>query len=270
MNFRLFTENRFKDVFGFDDIAARKEEEQKQKPQDEDKPIRAFNVQWMMDVLARKKLGGRVKATEAFLDHVTWGEREGAVRVRLTPNIEVQLERRITDKEGATVWVLKRLFKPKLEEFAGKEEIVANEVFEEVEEVWQEAIPSAADEYKNLLHLSKRMTDRIRSHAPDLYDYQDTTQINKDYYILYFAIRNAGVGKLVSRSPSGGRFSPEVTVDVNFNREKGLLHIIVSTVSFGGEGSGWEVDLPWLDSWYAPSQKQDEIIDTVLTSIKYY
>jgi len=267
MRFKLFESGKLADRWGFEEIEARKEKPEK--PQDDDKPIRSFNVQWMMDVLSRKKINGRIKATDAFLDHVTWGDMDGAIRVRLTPNIEVMIERRTTDLEGAKTWVLKRFFKPKLEEYAGKEEEVSKEVFEEVEGLYKEAIDSASENYGNLLSLSKRMADRIRTHAPLIYDYQDTKEVNKDYYVIYFSIRNAGVGKLVSRSQRGS-LSPEVTIDVNFNREKGLIRVIISTVSYGAEGQGWEVDVPLLDSFYAPSQNKDEIIDTVLAAIRYY
>jgi len=267
MNFRLFESGE--DIFGFEDIEARKEK--KEQESDDELPLRAFNVQWMMDVLSRKKINKRIKSSDAFLDHVVWGnpKSDGSIRVRLTPNIEIYIERRTTDKEGAGVWILKRVFKPKLKEFAGQEEIVANDTFEEVEKLYDEKIDSAADEYDSLMSLAKRMATRIRSHAPLIYNYQDTKEVNKSYYIISFAIRNAGVGKLVTRGRTQGQ-SPEVTIDVNFNKERGLIHVILGTVSAGAEGSGWEVDLPYLDSWYAPSQDKDEIIDTVLTALKYY
>jgi hypothetical protein len=269
MRFKFFTEGKL-DIHGFEDLAAKKEQEDGP-PEDDELPIRSFNVQWMMDVLSRQKIGGRIRASEGFLDHVIWGEkRQGAIRVHLTPNIEVFIERGITDKEGAFTWVLKAVFKPKLQEYAGKEEIVAREIFEHVEKLYNTPVDSASDDYDMLLHLTKRMANRIRTHAPLIYDYQDVKEVNQNYYIIYFSIRNAGVGKLVGRGPDSGRLSPEVTIDVNFNKERGLLHIIMATVSAGGKASGWEVDLPYLDSWFAPSQNRDEIIETVLTALKYY
>lgn len=266
--FKLFIER--KDIFGFEEIEAQKEKEQE--VEDDELPIRPFSTQWFMDVLSRKKINGRIKPTSAFLDEVVWGEKkkQGSIRVRLTPNLTVYIERLADDLLGAPTWVLKRVFKPKLKEYAGKEEIVAAEVFKEVEMIDHEAIDSCAEDTRNFLSFSKRLADRVRASAPLIYDYQDTKEVNKDYYIAYFSIRSGGVGKLLTKGHRSGSLSPEITIDINFNRERGLIHIIMATVSFGGEGAGWVVDIPYLDAWYAPSQKKDEIIDTVITSMKFY
>ncbi len=267
--FRQFIERR--DIFGFEELEAQKEKEE-DKPQDDDKPIKPFSTQWFMDVLARKKIGGRLKPSSAFLDEVIWGEKkqQGTVRVRVTPNIGVYIERLTDDLLGAPTWILKRVFKPKLQEYAGREEEVAKEVFVEVEKVYNEAIDSTAEDHKNFLTFVKRLSDRVKAAAPLIYDYQDTKEVNKDYYIVYFNIRSAGIGKLLTKGHRSGSLSPEITIDINFNRERGLIHIIMATVSFGGEGQGWVVDIPYLDAWYAPSQTRDEIIDTIITSIKFY
>jgi hypothetical protein len=267
--FKQFIERR--DVFGFEELDAEKEKEQ-DKPQDDDKPIKPFSTQWFVDVLSRQKIGGRIKSSSAFLDEIVWGEKkkQGSVRVRLTPNISVYIERLTDDLLGAPTWILKRVFKPKLEEYAGREEIVAKEVFAEVEQIFNEKIDSVSEEHNNFLTFVKRVSDRVKGSAPLIYDYQDTKEINKDYYIVYFNIRSAGVGKLLSKGHRSGSLSPEITIDINFNRERGLIHIIMATVSYGAEGQGWVVDIPYLDSWYAPSQSRDEIIDTLITTMKFY
>lgn len=267
--FKSFIEGNT-DPFGFDELEKRKDNQDVVPREEEELPIRPFSVQWFSDVLARQKIHGRISSSHAFLDEVIWGEKKiGSVRVRLSPNITIFIEKLTEDLLGAPTWVLKRVLRPKLREYAGKEEEVSYEVFEEVQNLYDQGIDSAAEKYDGLLTLTKRMADRVRTHAPLIYDYQDTKQVNKNYYIIYFSIRNAGVGKLVSRGQQTTQ-SPEATIDVNFNQERGLIHVILTTVSIGGKGQGWEIDLPYLDGYFAPSQKKDEIINTILTALKYY
>ncbi len=271
MGFKTYYEN---DIFGFEDIEAKKAQDAlTPEGEPDDLPIRPFSVQWMMDVLARQKVGGRIKSTHFFLDEVIWGEPKGigSVRVKITPNIRVYIERQIEDMLGQRTWINKAVFKPDLTKYAGNEEQVAYDIFDEVQKIYFTNVERASETYDNLTNLVRRMAGRVRSQAPEIYSYQDTKEVNRDYYIIYFAIRNVGVGKLVNKRAHVTR-TPEATIDVNYNRERGLIRVILSTVSVGsGTGQGaWEVDLPYLDSWYAPGQNKDEIIDTVLTALKYY
>lgn len=267
----MFVENPGKDVFGFDELIDKKERE-KAPPKDDDLPIRAFNLHWMMDNLARKKLGGKIKATETMIDGIIWGEwkKVGTIRVRVMPNITVYVERMIQDLNGTRTWVLKHVLKPNIREYAGSEDVVANDIFEYVEKVHFENFDSPSEDYDSLLTLAKRMATRLRTVAPDGFSFQDIKEVNKDYYVISFALRNAGVGKLVTRTQNLQQ-SPEATIDVNYKKDRGLIHVILTTVSVGGDGqSGWEVDLPFLDAWYAPTQKKDEIIESVMKVLKFY
>jgi len=262
--FKTFIET---DIFGFGEIEAKKRDEEE--IPDDDQPIRPFSVAWMMDVLARKKIGGRVKASHAFLDQVTWGEgKVGSVRVKLTPNIAVFIERAVDDVQGQRTWVCKKVFKPNLKEYAGREEVVANDVFKEVEKLYDTKIDTATEEHDYLINLVKRMAARLKAVAPEIFVFQDVKEINQNYYVIYFSLKGVGVGKLATK---GRRVTqtPEATIDVNFNKERGLIHVILTTVTIGGEGDDWQLDIPYLDAFYAPSQNKDEIIDTVITALKY-
>ena len=257
------------DIFGFQDIDAKKALDMAGDTPEDEMPVKPFSVQWLMDTLARKSIGNRIKSNHAFLDQVQWGGNEiGGVRVRLTPNITIFIERKIVDLEGTNTWILKNVFKPKLKEYAGKEEFVAADVFKSVEKIYFDKLEVAAERYE-VLNLAKRLSSRVRAHAPDLYIFQDIKEVRKDYYIVYFNLRGMGVGKLASRTRNVTQ-TPEATIDVHFDKKRGVIHIIVSTVSIGQDGGDWEIDIPYLDAFYAPTQPKDDIIDTVLTALKYF
>lgn len=267
--FKAFVES---DIFGFEDLEQKKQEDNpfltSDKEGEDEEPVKSFSVQWLMDTLARKRLGKSIKASHAFLDKVQWGKEDGAVRVRLTPNITMFIERLITDKLGQPTWITKRVFKPRVKDFAGHEEIVANDVFNEVEALYYAELESAADNYP-LLSLVKRMSGRARAAAPDIFIYQDIKEVKPDYFIIYFSLRGVGVGKLTSRIGQVNQ-TPEATIDVHFDKKRGLIHVIVGTVAIGGRGDDWVVDIPFLDAFFTPTQPKDEIIDTVLTTLKYF
>jgi hypothetical protein len=261
------------DVFGFDDIKVRmreKEEEEKEQ-EEEDKPVKPFSVQWFMDSLARKKIGGRIRSNHAFLDQIIWGDKkDGSIRVRLQPNIVVYVERLITDLKGEPTWICKKVFKPDVKKFTGHEDIVAEDVFDVVEELWADDLDKTNAEYKSTLQLVKRMSGRMQQNAPDMYLFQDVKEVNPNYYIIYFSLRGAGVGHLAGRGGQVGR-TPEATIDINYNKERGLIQIIMTTVTSGGRGNDdWQLDIPYLNAYYTPSQSKDEIIDTIITALKYF
>lgn len=261
-NFRLFTEG---DIFGFEELEDEKKE--REDPKD-DSPIRPFSSQWLMDSLARKKINGQIRANHAFLDQVVWGEKNiNQVRVRLTPNLSIYVERRINDQEGEPTWIMKGYFKPNLRDYAGQEDLVAHDIFDLVEEVYYSPIDHTAD--YDVGPLARRMVGLFKGSAPDWLMYQDTKVVDRNHYIIYFALKGYGVGKLATRVRQPTT-TPEATIDVYFDKKRGLIRIILTTVTVGGEGDDWQIDIPYLDSFYAPTQKKDEIIQTVLTALKFH
>lgn len=270
MEFKYYYEN---DIFGFDDIDAKKKAEIADKEDKNDLPIKPFSIQWMMDVLARQKIGGRTASDHFFIDEVIFGDKKaiGSVRIKVTPNIIIHIQRQIQDMEGRRTWITKAVYKPDIKKYAGQEEQVAYDIFAEVEPIYFSDVEVPMENYEKLLPLTKRMLDRVRSKAPVLYTYMDTKEVSKDHYIIYFSLAAGGIGKLVSKRPHNAR-NPEAMIEMHYNRDRGLLHVILTTVAVGsGTGQGsWEVDIPYLDAWFSPQQHKDEIIDTVITSLKFY
>ncbi len=265
--FKAFFET---DIFGFEDLEDKKAEKNplRTSPEKDEMPVRPFSVQWLMDTLSRKRIGKSIKCNHAFLDKVQWGKEDGAIRVRLSPNIMISVERLITDRKGHPTWILKKVFKPRISEYAGKEELVAKDVFEVVESLYYNQLEGAAEHYP-LKSLVLRMSGRSRASAPEIFIYEDIKEIRPDYFTIKFNLRGVGVGKLASRIRQVNQ-TPAAIIDVNFNKERGLIHVIVGSVSIGGEGDDWAVDIPYLDAMFAPNQPKDEIIDTVLTTLKYF
>lgn len=255
------------DIFGFDEIEAKKKEVEV--PEDEDLPIISFNVEWMMDSLSRKKLGS-IRAQHNFSDEIIWGNKEpGAIRACITPNGNFFIDRMCIDLHGNIVWTCKKVFRLDLDNWKEKEDIVANDIFQEVRQVSFQQMDRADGEYKDLPYLTKRIAGRLRTIAPEMFIYEDIKEISDNYFIIYFTLRGAGVGK-ISRRLRRSAQTPEATIDIKYYKGRGYIRIILTTVSVGGEGQGWEIDIPYLDANFMPSQPKEEIVEAITTALKYY
>lgn len=265
MGFKLYVEDS--DPFGFEELD--KSRDAKDNPGDfqDDLPIVLFSIQWLMDSLSRKKLNN-VKATADFLDEVYWGKKQaGTIRVRLTPNTNIYIERLMFDLTGASVWVCKSLFKIDQREFRGKEDVVANDIFKEVVRIDSENLEAAKKEY-DLQPLLNRLVSRIRTTHGSVFMYQDVKRVRKNYYVIWFSIVGSGTGKLLHGRRTAR--SPEATIDIAYDDIGGMIHIILTTISGGGEGLSWEIDIPYMDAHFAPTQAKEEIVSSVVTALKYY
>jgi hypothetical protein len=266
-NFKSYFENDNFDIFGFNQLE--KERDNLSDKPDDDMPITLFSVDWLMNSLARKRINN-VKANHDFLDEIYWGNKKvGTIRVRLTPNTNVYIERLMADLEGNPIWICKRLFKIDQRDFQGKEDIVADDIFKEVIKIDSEKFEAAKADWKDLQLLVSKLVQRIRTAHGDIFMYQDVKKVRKNYYVIWFSIAGAGTGRLLHTGRRSQR-TPEATVDVAYDDVAGTIHIILSTVSGGDEGLSWEIDVPYLDAFYAPSQSREEIVDTIVTALKYY
>jgi len=255
------------DIFGFDEIEAKKQEVEV--PSDEDLPIISFNVEWMMDSLSRYKLGS-MRAKHDFSDEVIWGDKQpGAIRACITPNGNFFIDRMCIDLHGNVVWICKKTFRIDFENWKDKEDLVAKDMFEEVRKISFQQIDRADSNYEDLPYLTKRLAGRLKAVAPELFMYEDIKEINKDYFIIYFSLRGAGVGKIARRFRRSAQ-TPEATIDIKYYRNRGYIRMILTTVSVGGEGQGWEIDIPYLDANFMPSQHKEEIVQAITTALKYY
>ena len=118
IKFRTWLE-AYEDLFGFEDLQAQQKPPEK-KPEDE-LPIQSFSLNRLMDTLSREKIGD-LPLRRPFEDQVQWGDNDGAIRARLTPNQGVSIERMTTDLQGKPFWVVKRLVKMKTNDYAGYED----------------------------------------------------------------------------------------------------------------------------------------------------
>jgi hypothetical protein len=62
--------------------------------------------------------------------------------------------------------------------------------------------------------------------------------------------------------------APLATINIDYSNKTGIVHIIFTTVSMDEDSNQWFIDIPYLDAYFAASQKIHEIADLICTVIK--
>jgi hypothetical protein len=254
-----------KDIFGFADVESNKT----YAPKENDLPIQAFAVHSLMKTLLKKKLGEKIPHPK-FDDEVTWGEKTGAVKIKLTPNGQINISRLISDLNGNNVWICKQSYKLNDDDFVGREDTVADDIFTHLTRLSSQPVDVAVKNYKNLGGLAKNTAKDIRETMPNLFTYEDIKEINPNNFIVYFSIRATGVGKIAAGGRRASVMSPYLDINMSYDNESGLIRVILCTTSIHSEGGEWEIDIPFFDEHFTPSQDAKELISCIRTSIKYY
>ena len=262
INFKRFTE--VKDLFGF---AEKEKTPPELKPQDEN-PIKAFGMNEFLDRLARVKIGSHL-SHRTFEDQVQWGKTDGALRARLTPNQGISVERLTADLNGQPLWITKKLFKIKTNEFAGHEDVVAKELGEQINHIAHEKLDSPVANYKGLHTLTAKMVERVKHNIHDMFVYQELKKVSENNYNILFSLMGAGVGKIVRRTGNSGGWTPAGIIDLSYNPERGSMKGILSTVSVDNDADPWEIDIPYFMGEFSPSQPMEEVIQAIVAGLKF-
>lgn len=233
-----------------------------------DEPIQQLSTSRMMGFLMKKTLNGK-PAQERFDDEIRWGHTTGATRIKITPNGNVVIGRQTNNLQGNTVWVCKRVYKINDSDFAGKEDALANDIMKRVEDTAKEPIDGGMRNWKNLVDLVKETAKELQGSIPGLFMYEDIKKVNDTNYIIYFSLRGVGQGKIVRRRFRAG-YSPFLDIDMSYDNDTGFIRVILTTTTIEAEGGAWDVDIPFFDEKFAPTQKSEEVIRAIITTLRYF
>jgi hypothetical protein len=263
LKFKLWLEAR--DLYGFDDA---KKIDPAMRHDTGDLPIQAFNFNGMLDELERTKVGG-VRGSRPFGDQVQWGTVVGATRARLTPNQGILIERKIADLHGEPVWITKRIYKIKSNEFAEQEDNVASEIGEHVQDVAMEQLDTAARDYKNLFVLTSRVAERVKGQAVNMFVYEEIKKVNDNNYNILFSLIGAGVGRILHSRGHSPSYTPAGIIDLSYDEHTGIIRSILSTIDIDDDSDPWEISLPYAQNWFGASQKIEEMVNIIIAGLRF-
>lgn len=257
VNFKTWLERT--DIFGFE----RDVNTPNPRTKENELPLKRFDLDTLTEFLKNMRLPGKL-ASCSFPNEVIWGENVGAVRVKIGPTLQLQIDKCCTDLQGNQIWVTKKFYQINRAGYGGFEKNVGQEIFEEVERIDKEGVDSPSSEYRELPNLAAGIANGLRRMARDIFIFEGIRKVNETNYIIRFGVRGQGV-----EARDHQRVIENLT-DISFDRRTGKIKIFNHSVKTNVGGHFWKL-LPADQNWnFMPSQPRDEIVEVISTNLKWY
>lgn len=232
-----------------------------------DLPIERFNIQRLIEKLQKTDLGLK-RGKSGFFNECQWGEKSGAIKVVITPKINVKIQKLHNDLEGNPVWIMKKYFFIDDANFAGKEDVVAYEIFDQVKRINDEQLEVANKniDLKEIINNLSGKLDKLESSS--LLPGHSIKKVSDNEYVLFYYLRGSGASTYVGAR--NARNVMEVVVDLSIDKHTGLIRSIISVVNSQDEGASWQIQPADFNEFFMPSQDKREIIESIITALKTY
>lgn len=227
-------------------------------------PVHPFDIEELFTYLAMRKLGPH-NPNAKFVNEMVWGNGVGAMRVIINSDLQAMIDKKGIDLAGNERWLTKRLFQVNRDGYGGFESIVADEIYEELENSYHQPLDVASSDYRELERLVVGLAAKMQKVAKDIFMFENIVKIDDNRYIIVFNYRGAGAGG------PGNRKEEENLTEVIYNKEDGTIRIFNFNVeSDNGRNRSWEITPSDKDFYFFPSQDKNEILEVLAVPMKYY
>jgi hypothetical protein len=248
------------DIFGFD----RKKEEENPNDSLLTNPIDQFDIELMMEFLAKKKIGTQ-KGEVGFHNVIQWGNQPGSVKLEVDTGYRFNIKKLGIDKQGNPRWVTKKLFQLNRQGYGGYEDSVAQEVFEQLEQAGADMIEAAPEDYKDLDNLVHNIYSKLKRTAKHIFIPEGIRKLHDDAYIIKFGVKGSGL-----EARDQHRVEQNQTL-VSYDRQQGTIRITnYNLLSKTGGAHEFKINQNDFDAYFFPSQSRDEISEVVAVKMKFY
>ncbi|MHA1949682.1 MAG: hypothetical protein ACW99G_07190 [Candidatus Thorarchaeota archaeon] len=259
LSFKTWMEAK-KDIFGFEkDIGFKKPN-----PMNE-KPINRFNIDLLIWKLSHHNIEER-KAHRKFVNECHWGDGSGALRLKIHPDLHVEIARKICDLHGHHAWITKKLFLINREGYGGHEEVVGQKLIDEISAINKTPVESVnsnfnLDELERIVH---SMAGQMRQTARDYFIFEGIRKISDKWFVIRFGLRGQGV-----EAPSQRRVVENQTM-VYYDNQTGKIRVTNKNIETPVGGHAWEYMPSDLDINLVPTQTSDEMNEILATTMRWY
>lgn len=260
MRFKTWLEQN--DIFGFDKPA-------KIEPRSiiEEEPIKSFNSEYAIDLLLEKNLNSK-HAFSRFSNEIQWGSGSGAIKLKISPMFDAFIYNLIHDLEGNPTWICRKVFQINNKDFAGRERVVSEDLFEQIQKIDQSGLLYAKEEMDFASFVSA-LVNRLKHFKSEIFYYKGTKKLHENNYLTWFEIKGQGSGRVAGSHAAASIL--QMITDMSFNPKTGLIRLMLTNVNDNvDEPTSWELWYSDFNEQYSPIQSRDEIIETFLCFLKYY
>jgi hypothetical protein len=156
--------------------------------------------------------------------------------------------------------------------YAGKEDTVAMEIFDQVKNINDEGM-EAGNSQINLTELVQAVSAKLNTlESNSLLPGHTVKKSAENEFNLFYYLRGGGS---TGYSGSGSTKNiMEVVLNISKQNKTGLIKAmvtVVSNVSSGSRGGGsWQLMPADFEEFYMPTQSKQEIVETILTALRTY
>lgn len=246
--------------FGF----GKKDDEPQELLDREGEPLRPFDVESMMKMLSRNKIGV-FEAKTPFSNEIQWGTDYGALKLEVNNRMQFLVHKLGRDLEGNPCWVTKKSFQLNRRGFGGYEEGVAQEIYQQIKNLSEGGLEGPTSEFEHFHKIAEYVADRLERTAKEIFIYRGIKKINDWNYQVVFELRGQGV-----QAPNQKKVEQNVT-DISYDQGGGTIRIRNYDVqSKVGRERSWSVQPCHLDCHFFPTQDRIEIAEPVTILMKYF
>ena len=157
---------------------------------------------------------------------------------------------------------------PKLKEYAGSEDIIADEIFSYVISVYEDKQEMPNDTF-NMLELVNFLTAKMKEIKTSVLNYSYLKTVNENYYIMNFSLTSSGVG-LLGTALRNPKLTPKLDIELFYDKKKGLIKCIMHTISIVGDSNSFKSDVPLMMAWFSPEQKRHEVARCITNVLRFF
>lgn len=255
-----------KDIFGFEKAKLYSAESKSS----EEKPIGAISIESMMNELLKFKLNDQ-KPFSKFVNHIQWGEHNGATQMVISPlgSFKSIIRRLQTDLTGKPVWICKNIlpYKDVMEANLKIDENLAHMLFEKIEHANEKQLESAIGDYVDLENLTVKLIQECQKtrFMPKLFIFTRAKEIKpNEHYIIEFELKGQGI-----EAPGSSRVEA-FNIHLQYDPKKGIIRSFGHEIQSPTKGHKW---MPMPSEWdecFSPAQPVIEIIDSICGALSTY
>jgi len=266
LNFKNWMLNEFKDIFGFS-----REQNGQEKAKglfhteiNPELPINRLNIETITDRLKKLSINGKPSHYK-FVNWVQWGEGIGALRLKIHPDLHVEIARKSYDLEGTPTWATKRLWILNRSGYGGHEDFIVQEMLTQLEHVDKLPVDSPKRDYKELENLAFAMASKMKHVARNYFLYEGIRKVSENEYIIRFGVRGQGV-----EAPDQSKVIENQTM-LFFHPDSGKIRLTNKNIETPvGGGYKWEIMPPDTDINFLPTQPREEMVEAIATVMRWY
>ena len=265
ISFRNWLLEEAKDIFGFDRIRypiSNKEEKED--------PIKPISIELMMNELLKMELNDQ-KPFSKFINHIQWGEHNGATQMVISPlgSFKSIIRRLQTDLTGCPVWLCKNIlpYKDILDADIVVDENLAHMLFDKVQKNNDKQLESAIGGYSDLEGLVLKLVSECQKpkFLPPLFIFMGVKEIkHNENYLIWFECRGQG-----AEAPNAARVEM-FEINMSYNPKTGLVRSFGHDVQSPMKGHVWYPQPSEWDEYFSPAQPVSEIVNSICGALSTY